>query len=287
MDEEKKISADDSSVKGENSVKKIEAEDIRVNGEILSLTVSLVILGAILCLVSAFTIGLFLFFVLLAVIIIKFQQSVLLGNSLKVDETKMPRIHKLAALAAKRLNMEMPELFIIQDPKLNAFALGVGKRKSVVLHSSLIDHLDDNELIAVIGHEFTHIKCGHTKWLIFIVSNSRIGIPIFSDIMHLIFLSWSRKSEFTADRGGLLACRDLKSWLTAMAKVASGPNICKELDLDSFLEQKEDLKKDGMAKFAEVLLNHPLTLNRFSRIKNYSRSDDYERLIADTPASIL
>ena len=55
--------------------------------------------------------------------------------------------------------LPIPQLFVINDPALNAFATGRDpKHASVVLTSGLIEGLDKAELEGVIAHELSHVK---------------------------------------------------------------------------------------------------------------------------------
>lgn len=46
------------------------------------------------------------------------------------------------------------------DPQVNAFALADG---SIRVYSGLMDLMNDEELLSVIGHEIGHVKLGHSK----------------------------------------------------------------------------------------------------------------------------
>jgi putative metalloprotease len=46
------------------------------------------------------------------------------------------------------------------DPEVNAFSLADG---TIRVHSGLMDKMNDQELLSVIGHEIGHIKSGHSK----------------------------------------------------------------------------------------------------------------------------
>lgn len=63
---------------------------------------------------------------------------------------QLPRLHAAVREAAAVLGLSRPpQLYIKQDPTLNAFTLAVAwKRPMVVLHSALLDVLDDDEIKA-------------------------------------------------------------------------------------------------------------------------------------------
>lgn len=50
----------------------------------------------------------------------------------------------------------------------NAFFIGLGKHRHIVLFDTLIDHLSPDEVVAVLAHELSHWKCKHTLKLMFV-----------------------------------------------------------------------------------------------------------------------
>ena len=54
---------------------------------------------------------------------------------------------------------KMPEIYIVDDPAMNAFATGRSKdRTAVTVTSGLLQNLNRDELEGVVGHEISHIK---------------------------------------------------------------------------------------------------------------------------------
>lgn len=63
--------------------------------------------------------------------------------------------------------IEMPQINIVDDPGMNAFASGINiKSFTITLTTGIIEKLDDNELAAVVGHELTHIKNRDTRLMV-------------------------------------------------------------------------------------------------------------------------
>jgi heat shock protein HtpX len=55
----------------------------------------------------------------------------------------------------------MPKVKIAEDPALNAFATGLNQKQyAITVTRGLIEHLDEREFEAVLGHELTHIRNG-------------------------------------------------------------------------------------------------------------------------------
>ncbi len=181
----------------------VHADDIRVPQEKNSLYFSVGILFFAVLFLSSVSCGWVLIAFGAAIVWVKIQQGHLLGNAVKVSDCQFIEVYEAARLAAEHLSMNVPDIFVRQDPTINAYALGFIGRKSVVLHSATVESLEKDELVSVIGHELTHIKLDHTNWTIIAYPHNKFHIPIISDIMGLIFNIWSKKAEYSCDRGAI------------------------------------------------------------------------------------
>jgi len=94
-----------------------------------------------------------------------------------------PRIYNIVENLCMACNMDMPQINIVDDPQLNAFASGINKKTyTVTVTSGLLGLLSDDELAGVLGHELTHIRNRDTRLLI----TSVIFVGIVSTIMSLV-----------------------------------------------------------------------------------------------------
>jgi Zn-dependent protease with chaperone function len=114
----------------------------------------------------------------------------------------------------------MPELFVQQSPVVNAFTGGV-KRPVIVLHSSLIERLTDEEVLAVVAHEVGHIHAEHVLYLtaarliealagaaLASAPVAAIVTQILTGTMRAGLLAWARRAELSCDRAALLVTQD-------------------------------------------------------------------------------
>ena len=256
----------------------IDADDFRVTGEkrafwigtallVLLLLPFLPIWPVIAIVIAGGVIGLWI------------MQGLQVGNGVKLSEKQLPHLHQLAKTAAARLSMKMPDVFVVESPEFNAAALGFLGRKSIQLNSALVKGMTPDELAFIIGHEFAHIKCNHTNLLVLTQATSLVsGIPIISPLLGLLYKFWSRKGEYTCDRGGLLACRNEAAAVAALAKIAVGPELFKQMDLDEFLRQHMDLEQDDLARLSEAVHTHPYVVKRMRAVAEFHGSDQYRRL---------
>jgi Zn-dependent protease with chaperone function len=217
--------------------------------------------------------------IVVSIVLVKVRQGQLLGQSVKVSKDQLPEVYETAKLAAERLSMKIPDVFVRQDPVINAFALGFFGKKSVVLNSKTVESMTKQELLSILGHEFSHIRCGHTNWIVITSSVESVKIPIISDIMGFTLLIWSRMAEFTADRGGVLASRNLKSSVSALAKVAVGEALYKKLNLAKFIDQGKEVDTDLVSRLSVILSSHPYIVKRIVALENFFKSDIYNKII--------
>ncbi|MDD5313501.1 MAG: M48 family metallopeptidase [Dehalococcoidia bacterium] len=83
-----------------------------------------------------------------------------LANAKKIGPDDLPRLYNVVEEMKIACGLEkMPDIYLIDDPALNAFATGRDKNKtSVAVTSGLMERLNRDELQGVIGHEMSHIK---------------------------------------------------------------------------------------------------------------------------------
>ena len=94
-----------------------------------------------------------------------------------------PRVYNIVENLTMACGMPMPQVNVVDDPQLNAFASGIDdKTYTVTVTTGLLDRLDDDELAGVIGHELTHIRNRDTRLLI----TSVIFVGIISTIMSIV-----------------------------------------------------------------------------------------------------
>ncbi len=207
------------------------------------------------------------------IVYVLYQQGVVKGSGVAVSPRSFPEVDVLAQKAAVRLGIGKPDLFIRHSPELNAYAMGLLGPSCVVLHSATVHslHSAPQELQFIIGHEFTHIRCSHVVWQTVAAKNPILGrIPVLNFVLPLFFSWWSRQAEYTADRGGLIACGDLAASQRALARLAVGPELFGRLSMDEFIQQAYE--EDMSTKASELFSSHPLLRKRILALAEFARS---------------
>src|SRR5579875_3036479 len=215
-----------------------------------------------------------------------------LAGSVRVSDRQFPHIHALVRDGSYILDLpEVPEVYVMQEPTVNAMALG-RDRPFIVVTTALVNLHDPEELRYVIGHELGHILSGHavyrTMLLYLITLASRIAwMPIgYLGLRAIIWglEEWFRKSELSCDRAGLLAGQDVDAAKRALMKIAGGPQLS-ELNPDAFREQAHEYDavpdlRDSVLKLLQLLgTTHPFAVIRFAELDRWAASGEYQRIL--------
>ncbi len=107
-------------------------------------------------------------------------------GSKTLERKENKRVYNLLENLCISQGMTMPNLYIIEDDSLNAFASGIDKRSySISLSRGIINKLDDEELEGVMAHELTHIRNRDVRLLVV----SIIFVGIFAFLAEVAFRS--------------------------------------------------------------------------------------------------
>ena len=214
-----------------------------------------------------------------------------LGSAIRADERQFARLYRLLGEVGRTLDApELPELYVAANPTLGALTIGMNK-PIVVLNSGLVDHLDEEELRFVIAHELGHALSGHAVYQTLLQRLLRLSgvlgsVPIgglgFRAIMAALH-EWSRKSELSADRAGLLATQDPATAFRVHMKLASGGHL-DDLDATSFFAQGQeydaaDLRDSVLKMLLVENRSHPFLVVRASELRRWVDSGEYTRVL--------
>ena len=215
-----------------------------------------------------------------------------LANAVRINEKQNPELHETFVEACEILDLEIvPELYVTQSPDLNAMAVGIDQ-PFVVVNSAMVDSCSHEELRCVLGHEAGHILSGHALYrtmLVVLLRTMQAIMPRAILVMALPILlalqEWSRKSELSADRAGLLVSQDLEVSLQVCLKLAGGGDIS-NYNLEEFEKQAEEYHNEGtgtdtLFKFLNLMwFSHPFPVLRILEMKKWHASEQYRRILA-------
>jgi Zn-dependent protease with chaperone function len=216
-----------------------------------------------------------------------------ISSSILVGEQQLPDLFQLLQEACKILDLEVPQLYVKQNPVPNAYTFAMrGKQPFIVIHTSLIELLEPVEVQAVIAHELGHLKCEHGVYLtaanlmMLAVGQLSPWGALLAQNLQMQLLAWVRCAEFTCDRAGLLVTQDPTIMASVLMKLAGGsPTLSPQLNVDTFLAQARaydqiDHELGLLLKSVRTAeLTHPLPVLRAREIDRWASGTTYQDLL--------
>lgn len=97
-------------------------------------------------------------------------------------------VYKRALVASPNLSKKI-KIYIYDDDNVNAFAIGL---KTIAVHRGmLVNNIYDNEIAAILGHEFAHIANGDTFCTILAIQSNAI-VSIFRSIFSFLMIVFAK-----------------------------------------------------------------------------------------------
>ena len=193
--------------------------------------------GAIISLLVAFAMNIFTYW--------NADKIVLkMHNAREVSPTS--DFHALVANLARRANMPVPKIYLIDSPHPNAFATGRNPENAAVAATTgLLDALNRDEIEGVMAHELAHVKNRDTLIMtmvatiagalsmlanfgLFFRDGDRNGLATLLAVLvapfaaMIVQLAISRTREYGADRVGAEISGNPLALASALAKISRG-----------------------------------------------------------------
>ncbi|MFJ3310953.1 M48 family metallopeptidase [Streptomyces sp. NPDC086549] len=213
-----------------------------------------------------------------------------LTSAVRVGPRQFRRLHEIKEEAASILDLtDPPELYVRNMGTINAFAIGMD-RPFIVVSAELVDIMSDEEIRFVIGHELGHVMSGHVLYQTVARVIASIGLASFPiaglalEAVDVALKDWSRKSELSCDRAGLLVAQDLDVAVRALMKLAAGGRT-DEMEPAEFLQQAAEFELDATGvrnRIYKYLLpsgSHPILVLRASELDRWVRHGDYALIV--------
>ena len=209
--------------------------------------------------------GAILFGVILLVgmFFIRMERQKMLGNAMQVEYSDYAWLRDWANVTAADLGLPRVEIFVTQNPVINAYAFGFMNPYCIVLHSGSIRYLTPDELKAIVIHEMGHIKYKHTVAMLYL--QPFLTLPFISVVSGWLAGFWQRRTEYTADRLALTYTEDPELVKNALVKVHVGPDVAEGMNETARQWQRYTANRP-MNRFAQTLSDHPYLVRRLDHI---------------------
>ena len=221
------------------------------------------------------------------------------GASVCPNDSEHLSVYRMVENIALKAGIPTPEVYLIPDESLNAFATGYSPEKaSVALTTGIIKKLEPLELEGVISHEIGHIINRDIRLNMFIITGIGIvatigeilarssgrrrssskkgggGILVMIGLALLLFryviapfihMALSRSQEFQADATGAYLTRHPLALARALKKIAVDPRV---EALDSSAQMACACIYNPLKKIGGLLDTHPPIEERIKRLES-------------------
>jgi heat shock protein HtpX len=138
-----------------------------------------------------------------------------LSGAKPIKKADAPELYRLVENLAIRTGIKTPEVYIMEDDSMNAFATGFSPDKAAVtVTRGLLNKLQPSELEAVLAHEFGHILNRDIR--VMLIAITLVGIiQLLADVIlrSLWYSGRRRSSNDRNDNGGLVLLAILAVWI--------------------------------------------------------------------------
>lgn len=153
------------------------------------------------------------------------------AGAVPADRRRHARLHAMVHRLARQDDLPVPEVYVVEQRALNAFATGTDPQHSAIaVTTGLLAGLDDEELEAVLAHELSHIN-NHDTRLLLVLTTLGVGFTgALAFLVHaarVIFRRARRSSrpgraadgELVADRCGVALTHNPNGLVRALRTV--------------------------------------------------------------------
>ena len=218
-------------------------------------------------------------------------RQIIIGNSVRLGEDQVPEIWRSYVQCASILDIDtLPNLYVVNDPSVNAMTIGA-KTPIVVVNSSLVSAYRPSEVQTVLAHELGHVLSEHYYYMTALLLLRQVmegalpkslmfGLPV--QAMYLALLEWARAAELSSDRAAALVMGDPLEPCRVLMRIAGG--ALPGMSLEAFLKQatdyadEDDLFSRHARFWVELRLTHPIAVRRVKELIGWVQSGDYDRI---------
>lgn len=178
-------------------------------------------------------------------------------NGILLGPKQFPDVWKQAILAARILGLpKMPDVYISGDSQWVTYTFGSDNSAFIVLGTAILNNFQGDELLFVLAREMGHCRAGHALWKTVtrfltgdvgphgMLSNGLLNaispMKLLEGAVEMPLMAWSRQSDITADRAGLLAVGDeALARRVLLAWSIKSSRLLKQVNIEEWMKQEE------------------------------------------------
>ncbi len=203
----------------------------------------------------------------------------ILGGARRADDQHEPRLARRFEKLAASLSMSPPPLYLTDEAgDLGALALSIEREPFVLIDRSLLDTLEDDELSFVLGRLLGHIQNDHALFLTTAFALERFDDAFMGWIVkpaRFAIGAWLKLGDLTADRAGMLACKDLHVAARALIKRRAPGALENPIDINNILDEAEENPRGSL--MARLTERDPRLPGRLAAMKAFADSELFRR----------
>ena len=212
-----------------------------------------------------------------------------------ITDQQLGKYREMLIPVCKKLDIEVPDLFLQLNPYPNSYTSGDTK-PFIVMTSGLLETLPERLIPTVLAHECGHIACHHVLYRTMgqMILNGALFTLLGQGVSALLtqpiraaFYYWMRCSEFSADRAAILCDGSPDNMMEVCARLAGfGKGIGEPINMEAFMQQAEEyrqlINENAMHKTMEFMAfgysTHPLNAVRAYEASVWANSEQFAKV---------
>lgn len=190
------------------------------------------------------------------------QIATIRNEGMLLTKDSYPMLHSTYTHCCHTLKIKTPPTVYITHRLrgINALSVEINNERLILLSRRVAISLSVKEQAFILGHELGHHQqgnlVGHTVngLLNSLKDKSEIFGPMIQDAIEVPLKRWCRRSEYNADRAGLLCCKDIEVVKQVFIKIGMIENVT------------------AYHQYRELGDDHPMLVTRFCELSDYCSS---------------
>lgn len=223
------------------------------------------------------------------------QYGSVIASGIPVNETTFPQLDAIVTHCAETLRIRRPYVVVSGNIGFNAITMGSDEDPYIVLGNLLTASMSEDQLRFVIGHECGHVAMGHVVYhtAANVAGNLSSALPVVGPVIYntagFAVNAWSRRSEVTADRAGMLCCGSLELAKKTLMQIEMGFMNSDQVDVSSYVQSSQQYRKGGiLRRIGEYTASHPILPKRIQALDAFAESALFYHVTNQTaPAGVM